>query len=175
MADTERKMNSLLKLSRQSLSEFWIARDAREHTMLVAAAVVIAFGLIYALLIDPALAGRNQLNKNLPVLRQQAAQLQALAKEAAALSGKSAAPVAVMSGESIEAALLRKGLKPQNVTLAGGVARVQLVAVSFSGTLNWLDEMQKTAQLSVVDANIVALAQPDMVDVTLTLRQHRNE
>ncbi len=168
-------MNSLLKLSRQSLSEFWAAREARERAMLVVAVVVIAFGLIYALLIDPALAGRNQLSKNLPVLRQQAAQLQALAKEAAALSGKSVAPVAVMSRESIEAALLRKGLKPQNVTLAGGVAKVQLAAVSFSGTLNWLDEMQKTAQLSVSDANIVALAQPGMVDVTLTLRQHRNE
>ncbi len=168
-------MNKLLRQSRQSLSEFWIAREARERAMLVAAAVVIAFGLIYALLVDPALAGRNQLNNNLPVLRQQAAQLQALAKEAVALSGKSATPVAVMSREGIEAALLHKGLKPQNVTLAGDVAKVQLAAVTFSVMLNWLDEMQKTAQLSVADANFVALAQPGMVDVTLTLRQHRNE
>ncbi len=168
-------MNSLLKLSRQSLSEFWAVRDARERAMLATAAVVIAFGMIYALLIDPALTGRNQLNKNLPVLRQQAAQLQALSKEAAALSGKPAPPVAVMSKESIEAALSHKGLKPQSVILTGDLAKVQLVAVSFSSTLNWLDEMQKTAQLSVADANIVALAQPGMVDVTLTLRQRRNE
>jgi type II secretory pathway component PulM len=36
--------------------------------------------------------------------------------------------------------------------------------------MNWLVEMQKTALLSVVDANIVALAQPDMVNATFTLR-----
>jgi type II secretory pathway component PulM len=47
---------------------------------------------------------------------------------------------------------------------------VQLAAVSFSGTLNWLDDMQRNALLSVTDANIVALAQPDMVNATFTLR-----
>lgn len=165
----------LLNQSRQSLSEFWSAHDARERTMIVTAAVVIGFGVIYSLLIDPALTGRSQLSKNLPVLRQQTAQLQALSKEAAVLSGKPALPVAVMSRESIEAALVRKGLRPQNVILAGDLAKVQLVAASFSGTLNWLDDMQKTALLFVTDANIIALDKPDMVNVTLTLRQHRNE
>ena len=168
-------LTSLLNQPRQSLSEFWAVRDAREQAMLATAAVVIAFGVIYALLIDPALSGRNQLNKNLPVLRQQVAQLQVLSKEAATLSGKSAAPVAIISKESIEAALSRKGLKPQNVLLTGDLAKVQLVAVSFSSTLNWLDDMQKAALLSVTDANFVALDKPDMVNVTLTLRQHRNE
>jgi general secretion pathway protein M len=105
------------------------------------------------------------------VLRQQVAQMQALSKEAAALSGKSAAPLIAMSKENIEAALARNGLKPQSVMLTGDFAKVQLAAVSFAGTLNWLDDMQKTALLSVVDANIVALAQPDMVNATFTLRQ----
>jgi general secretion pathway protein M len=127
--------------------------------------------LAYALLIDPALSGRDQLNKNLPVLRQQVAQMQALSKEAAALSGKSASPLIAMSKENIEAALARNGLKPQSVMLTGDFAKVQLSAVSFAGTLNWLDDMQKTALLSVVDANIVVLAQPDMVNATFTLRQ----
>jgi hypothetical protein len=35
--------------------------------------------------------------------------------------------------------------------------------------------MQKTALLSVVDADIVALNQPDLVDATFTLRQASNE
>lgn len=165
--------------SRQSFSEFWAVRDARERAMLAVAALVVTLGLAYTLLIDPALAGRDQLNKNLPELRQQVAQLQALSKEAAALSGKSASPLAgksaapliAMSKENIEAALARNGLKPQSVMLTGDFAKVQLAAVSFAGTLNWLDDMQKTALLSVVDANIVALAQPDMVNATFTLRQ----
>jgi general secretion pathway protein M len=168
-------LTGLLNQSRQSFSEFWAVRDARERAMLAVAALVVTFGLAYALLIDPALAGRDQLNKNLPVLRQQVAQMQALSKEAAALSGKSAAPLIAMSKENIEAALARNGLKPQSVMLTGDFAKVQLAAVSFAGTLNWLDDLQKTALLSVVDANIVALPQPDMVNATFTLRQPSHE
>jgi general secretion pathway protein M len=164
-------LTGLLNQSRQSFSEFWAVRDARERAMLAVAALVVTVGLAYALLIDPALSGRDQLNKNLPVLRQQVAQMQALSKEAAALSGKSASPLIAMSKENIEAALARNGLKPQSVMLTGDFAKVQLAAVSFAGTLNWLDDMQKTALLSVVDANIVVLAQPDMVNATFTLRQ----
>ena len=168
-------LTGLLNQSRQSFSEFWAVRDARERAMLAVAALVVTVGLAYALLIDPALSGRDQLNKNLPVLRQQVAQIQALSKEAAALSGKSAAPLIAMSKENIEAALARNGLKPQSVMLTGDFAKVQLSAVSFAGTLNWLDDMQKTALLSVVDANIVVLAQPDMVNATFTLRQPSHE
>jgi len=168
-------LTGLLNQSRQSFSEFWAVRDTRERAMLAVAALVVTFGLAYALLIDPALSGRDQLNKNLPVLRQQVAQMQALSKETAALSGKSASPLIAMSKENIEAALARNGLKPQSVMLTGDFAKVQLSAVSFAGTLNWLDDMQKTALLSVVDANIVVLAQPDMVNATFTLRQPSHE
>ena len=165
---------NLLDQSRQSFSEFWAVRDARERAMLAVAALVVTFGLAYALLIDPALSGRGRLHKNLPVLRQQVAQMQALSKEAAALSGKSASPLIAMSKENIEAALARNGLKPQSVMLTGDFAKVQLAAVSFAGTLNWLDDMQKTALLLVVDANIVALDKTDMINATFTLRQPGN-
>jgi len=164
-------LTSLLNQSRQSLAEFWMARNARERVMLAVAAGAAALGLFHALLIDPALTGRDQLHKNLPELRRQVAQLQVLSKEAAALSGRSASPVTALSGESIKTALARKGLKPQSVLLTGDLAKVQLTGVSFAGTLEWLDDVQKTARLSVVDANIVALAQPDMVNATFTLRQ----
>jgi general secretion pathway protein M len=168
-------LTSLWDQSRQSFSEFWAARDVRERTMLVVAGLVVTLGLIYALLIDPALTGRVQLNKNLPVLRQQVAQMQAFSKEAAALSANSSAPLVTMSKENIEAALVSNGLKPQSVVVTGDFAKVQLSAVSFAGTMNWLVEMQKTALLSVVDANIVALAQPDMVNATFTLRLPSHE
>jgi general secretion pathway protein M len=162
-------LTGLLGQSSLSFSEFWVARNARERAMIAVAALVVAFALFYALLIDPALSGRERLNKNLPVQRQQVAQMQALSKEAAALLGKSASPQIPLSKENIEAALARNGLKPQNVMLTGDYAKVQLAAVSFSGMLNWLDDMQRTALLSVSDADIVALDRPDMVDATITL------
>lgn len=165
----------LLARSRLSLTELWAERNARERAMLSAAAAVVTFSLIYALLIAPAMTGREQLNKDLPQLRQQVAQLQALAKQAETLSGKPAPAAPAISREDIEAALARNGLKPQSVISTGDYAKVQLAAVSFAGTLSWLEDMQKAALLYVVEAEIVALAQPSLVDATLTLRQARNE
>ena len=71
--------------------------------------------------------------------------------------------------------LARNGLKAQNVMLTGDFAKIQLASVSFASTLHSLDDMQKNALLFVVDANIVALAQPDMVNAIFTLHQQRNE
>ena len=164
-------LTGLLNQFSLSFSEFWTARDARERSMLAAAALVVIFGLAYAVLIDPALTGREQLNKSLPVLRQQVAQMQALSKQAALLAEKPPATTVAMTKENIEAALARSGLKAQNVMLSGDFAKVQLSAVSFANTLYWLDDMQKTARLSATDANIVALSQPDMINATFTLSQ----
>jgi general secretion pathway protein M len=167
--------SGLLKQSELSMVEFWANRDARERAILSAAAGVVLLGLIYLLLVNPAMTGREQLKNNLPLLRQQVAQLQELSKEAAVLSAMPAPTVLPISKNIIEAALSHNGMKPQSLLLTGEYTKVQLAAVSFAGTLAWLDEMQKTAMLSVVDANIVALTQADLVDVTLTLRQARNE
>ena len=168
-------LTGLLDHSRISFTKFWAQRDARERRLLLAAAALASLGLYIALLIYPALSGREQLNKNLPVLRQQIAQLQALSREAATLSERTVAPAIAMSRETIEAGLVRKGLKPQSVAVMGDITKVQLDTVSFSATLNWLDEMQKTALLSVTEANIVAQTQPDMINASFTLRRQGNE
>ena len=165
----------LLRQFKQSFWEFWAARDAREQRMLTAAAAVAVLGLSYALLIDPALNGRAQTAKNLPILRQQVAQMQALAQEAAALSAKPAPPTAVLSRETLVASLALKGLQSQNVMLSGSQISVQLNSASFAAVLAWLDEMQKSSRVALVDANIVALEQPDRVNAKLTLRQAGNE
>jgi len=168
-------LTGLMDRSVQSFSKFWTARDARERAMLTAAAITVILGLAYLLMINPALAGREKMNNDLPQLRQQVAQLQALTNEAKALSAMPAPAVAPINRKMIEDALTHNGMKPKSVILTGDYAKVQLDAVSFASTLGWLDEMQKTDLLAVVDANIVALAQADLVDVTLTLRQTRNE
>lgn len=165
----------LLHQSKQSFAEFWEARDKRERALLATAAIVAALGMTYALLIDPALSGRERLNKSLPELRQQVAQLQALSQEAAAYAAVTAPPLTAITAESLKAALETKDLKPQNVTMSGDLARVQLAAASFAGTISWLDEMQKTARILVVEANIVPLDKPDTVNATLTLRQQKKD
>ncbi len=160
---------------KESLTAFWQERNARERNMLSLVAAVIVLALIYALFIDPALSGRAQLAKNLPPLRLQAAEMQSLARQAADLANRAAPQTSAMSKESLEAALARKALKPQNVVVSGDIAKVQLAAVSFAAMMEWLDEMQKTSGMSIVDASIVALPAIDSVNATLTLRQQKNE
>jgi general secretion pathway protein M len=157
-------------------SAFWSARNARERRLLTAAAAVIILGLLYLVAIDPALSGRAQLGKTLPALRQQAATLQGMAQEAQSLAGKNTvAKAAPMTRENLQAALNRRGLNAQNVVLSGDLARVQLPAAPFSGLVAWLDESQKTAGLSLVEAKIVPLEAAGMVNAALTLRQQKAE
>lgn len=168
-------LTSRLNELAQPVSAFWSSRNARERMLLAAAIAVILGGLIYLLLIDPALSGREQLKKNLPVMRQQVAELQAMSKEASGLSAKAGPTVAPLTRESLEAGLVSKGLKPQNVTLTGDIARVQLNSVQFAGVIDWLGEMQRTALLSTVEANVIAQSEPGVVNATLTLRQQNRE
>jgi general secretion pathway protein M len=158
----------------ETVSAFWLERNGRERAVLTLVALLLLLGLIYAALIGPALSGRAELEKSLPILRQQSAELQGLAKQAMELANSGAPPVP-LSKESIEIALGRRGLKAQNVVQNGDMVKVQLAAASFVGMLDWLDEMQKTARLSVLDANIVALPAVDSVNATLTLKQQRTE
>lgn len=161
---------------RQMFAEFWSARNERERKQLLLAAVVIVLALIYVLLIEPAYVGRQQLKKNLPTMRQQAIELQAMSMQASTLARETPPPPPPLTKEAIEAALSRAGLKAQNVAMAGtDLAKVQLSSVSFAGMVAWLDEMQKTAKVTVTDANITAQGQTDIVNANLTLQQQKSE
>lgn len=168
-------MSSILNSYKDSLAAFWQQRDARERGMLTLAAAVIGLALIYVVLIGPAMSGRAQLDKSLPPLRLQAAEMQLLAKQATQFVKVGATPALPVSRESIEAALARKGLKAQNIVLSGDMIKVQLASASFAAALDWLDDMQKNARLTVVETSFTALAPVDTVNATLTLRQQKNE
>jgi general secretion pathway protein M len=168
-------MNAFMEQIQQGFDAFWMERSVRERKQIGWAAAVAVCGLIYLLFIGPALNGRAQLEKRLPELRMQAAELQNLSREAASLSAAAAAaPTTVVTKESIDATLASKGLKPQSVVVGSDIIKVQFANVSFSGLLDWLDEMQRSAHVSVVDANIIAQAQDDIVNAILTLKQSQN-
>lgn len=174
-----RKFSEKLALKSGRLSEvrntaalFWAERNQRERILLALAGVVVLFGLLYLLLIDPALQGRTQLNKNLPVLRSQAVQLQVLAKQAAALpaAAKLGSAAAGVSKKSIEAALQKNGLKAQSVVWSGDFARLQFTEIPFGVLLDALQALQKTMQLAVVEASVTATAVAGNVNASLSLR-----
>ncbi len=160
---------------KESLSAFWGERNAREKNVLLAAAAVIVLAVIYLLLIEPALSGRAQLERNLPQLRQQAAELQSLAKQATVAGRDTTPPPAPVTKESIDTSLERRGLKSQNTLVSGELVKVQLNSASFAGIVGWLEEMKTSARLSVTEASIETLAAIDTVNATLTLQQQRND
>ncbi len=164
-----------LQQVREAFDTFWLERDPRERRMLGIGAAAVAAALLYFVAIGPALNGVSKLQKDLPNLRQQALALQGMANQAQALAAAPSSPATLSTSESIEASLTRKGFKAQSIVVTGELVRVQINGVSFAGLLDWLDEMQKTARLTIVESSFTAQAQTDIVNATLSLRQPKTD
>jgi general secretion pathway protein M len=156
---------------RERLGVYWLARTDQERRMLSLGGAAAAVALVYALFIGPALDGRARLQKDLPQLRQQAAQLQAMAREAGELSGQPVLQVSPMTKESLAASLSALGMTPQSTSITGEFARIQLSGVSFANLVSWLDAQRRENRISVQEATITAQTPVGQVDATLSLRQ----
>ena len=156
---------------------FWSARNAREQRWLSLAGAVILIGLLYGVLIDPALSGKATLTTSLPALRQQTAHMQAMQREIGSLSVAAAnnANTAEIGKTQIEATLARKGLRPQNLAVTGDTVRLQFTKAAYSDLLAWIADMQKDARLSLVDASFASGAEVDVVDARLTLQRLKDD
>jgi len=165
------KMNDKYAGYRAAASAYWDTRTDQERRMLKIGGAVVAFGIVYGLLIDPAFSGRAQLAKELPQLRQQVAELQSMAGEASRLAAEAPIQPPPMSRDSVNASLQSRGLTPQSLTVTGEYARAEFKGVAFAGLVAWLDTMRREQRLIVQDANITAQKTPGQVDATLTMRQ----
>ena len=156
---------------RERLTVAWMARTEQERKYLAIGFAVAFAAIVYALFVDPALSGRARLEKDLPVLRQQSAQLRAMALEAGELARAPQSQVSPMSQQSLTASLAALAIVPQSVAMTGEFAKVQLNGVAFSSVVAWLDAQRRENRISVQDAAIGAQGAPGQVDATLTLRQ----
>jgi general secretion pathway protein M len=157
--------------ARERAAVWWLARTEQERKFIAIGAALAAVALIVVLFVSPALTGRAQLARELPQLRQQDAQLRAMALEAGELARQPAAQVAPMTRESLSASLVALGITPQSLGMTGDFARVQLTGVSFANLVGWLDAQRRENRISVQDAAISAQSAVGQVDATLTLRQ----
>jgi general secretion pathway protein M len=166
-------MSAASKVSklRESLSLAWMARTEQERKFLGAGAAVALLALVYLLCIDPALSGSAQLRKDLPRLRQEAAQLQALALEAGELARQPVLQPTPMSRETLSAGLVARGLSANSLTITGEYAKLQFSGVAFANLLVWLDSQRREHRIAVQDATFSAQSPAGNVDASLTLRQ----
>ncbi|WLI89270.1 type II secretion system protein GspM [Massilia sp. R2A-15] len=156
---------------RERATVAWMARTEQERKYLAIGFAVAVAAIVYALFIDPALSGRARLEKDLPVLRQQSAQLRAMALEAGELARAPQTQVAPMSQQALTASLASMSIVPQSVAMTGEFAKVQLNGVAFSSVVAWLDAQRRENRISVQDAVFAAQGALGQVDATLTLRQ----
>ncbi len=160
---------------RASAAAFWSARTEQERRFLAVGGLVVGLALVYAIFIDPALTGRERLRRELPQLRQETAEMQALAAQAAQLGTQPLPPVAPLSREALAATLAERGLTAQNLTVTGEYVKAEFKGVQFAGLVTWLDAARRDGRLAVQEAKITAQdGKPDsagLVDATLTLRR----
>jgi general secretion pathway protein M len=165
-------VGSTISQLRERALAYWMARTEQERKYLALGGAVALLALLYLLLIDPAATGRAQLRRALPELRQQAAQMQALAAEANELARQPAPQVAPMTRETLAASLATRGIKPTSLTLTGEYARMQVNDVSFANLMAWLDAQRRENRIAVQEGTVTALAKAGQVDAGLTLRQN---
>ena len=171
---TQSNLQAIVQLPRRckaAASLFWDARSGQERQLLVWAGAIVLLALLYLVLIAPALDGRARLRQELPQLRLQAAEMQALSAQAATLAGQAPTQVASMSSDSLNSSLAARGLTPQSLAVTGEYAKLRLSGVPFSSLIDWLAAQRRESRIAVQEANIVAQPAAGLVDATLTLHQ----
>jgi general secretion pathway protein M len=153
---------------------FWQQRDARERRWLSIGMVSILLALIYLIFINPALSNKAILEKAIPQLRQQVAEMAVMSSQYAKMAVEMSSDVPPVTREVVEASLLRRGIKAQTLTSADDIVRLQVTSVAYVNIMEWLLEMQKAARLTVEEAKFTALTEVGQVGVVLTLKQQKS-
>ena len=165
------RLNETVAAYRSAAAAWWGARTEQEQRMLSIGGAVVALGLVWGLLIDPALSGRSKLEKELPQLNQQVAELQALAGEASQLAAQPQAAPQPLNKEALAAGLQARGLATQSLTVTGDYVKVEFQGVPFAALVSWLDAMRREQRLVVQEGQVSAQGAAGQVDAHLTLRQ----
>jgi type II secretory pathway component PulM len=142
------KLNQSIQSLRGQAAVFWQARTEQERKLLTVGGAVVGLALFYSLLIDPALSGSDKLRKQLPELRQQEAEMQALAREASSLQGQNSIAPTPMTRDSLNAGLSARGLNPQSINVTGEYAKLQFNGAQFAGLVAWLDAMRTESRIN---------------------------
>jgi general secretion pathway protein M len=149
---------------------WWLGLARRERAMVAGAASLALGVLLYLVAIEPAWKARARLAEELPRLREQAAEVDALGREAKQLTSRG---IAADSADAAKIALER--------SLAGanlGVARVAAiderhVTVNVKGAaatrwLAWLEETARESRLRIALVQISQTAARGVVDADVT-------
>lgn len=164
-------LNDKINGYRAAAAAWWGARNEQEQRMLAIGGIVVALGLVWGVLIDPAMTGRARLQKDLPRMNQQLAELQSLAGEATQLAAQPPVQPQPLSKDGVAARLQAAGLTTQNLAVTGDYIKVEFKGVPFPGLVTWLDAMRREQRVTVQEGSVTQQGPAGQVDANLTLRQ----
>jgi general secretion pathway protein M len=154
-----------------NLRGFWLGLSRRERTLAGAATGVALCALAFLVAVEPAWKTRARLRAELPDLREQAAELAALAQEAGRLRQHlEARPAAAEVQDAIGQSLTRAGLEGASIAALGdGQWTVRAGAVPAGQWLSWLEQVARELRLQVGSARIARNGSAGLIDVEATL------
>jgi general secretion pathway protein M len=148
------------------LRVWWLGLARRERVMTAGAAAFILLALLFLVAIEPAWKARVRLATELPRLRAQSAEVDALALEANGLKSR------VVAAESIDAA--RAAIEKSLAQASLGDVRVAVLddrrlsvnagGVSVSQWLTWAEEAARESRLRIAAARVSRGAARAVVD-----------
>jgi general secretion pathway protein M len=157
---------------RDRFNTFWNARNAREQAILGGGAAVLALVIGYSVLWEPAATQTVKLQRALPVLRADLAEMDTLAQEARGLSSTAAAPLRGEAlAQALQDSLAPHSLQAARLTSVGeSSVQVQFDKVPFGAVSAWLQDVRQQQRLKVSDARFIYVGATALVNVTATLQ-----
>ena len=152
----------------QTLAQFWGERTPREKTLLGWGGAVLAVAIAYSVLWSPAQEGRARIQRELPAMRHELAQMTAQANEAKSLAAaaQGVAPTGLALKDALTASLSDHGLQGAQVQIVGNGVQIQMKNVSFPAWAQWLDDARRQFKVQVGEAHATALKEDGKVDLT---------
>jgi type II secretory pathway component PulM len=159
---------------KETVQEFWRARNSRERWVIVIASGLLLIALLDTLLWQPLLKSRDRLRRSVPELRLSAEQVKtqsALAQQLKARAGANTAQTSDLSqalSQAATAAGLSKNLSEVRSTDPNRVS-VTLESVGFDAWINLLSTLQMQYGAKLESGQLEALPEPGLVKVRAVL------
>jgi general secretion pathway protein M len=152
---------------------WWQGLGQRERALVAAAAALALAAALYLIAIEPAWKTRARLETDLPLLRAQAAEVEAMALEAKLLARRAAAPSSAAAIKaSLEQSLAAAQIREARVSATD--ERRLLVSVQSAPVtpwLAWLEQATRESRLRIARAQISRTPARGIVDAEVTFER----
>jgi general secretion pathway protein M len=152
---------------------FWQARVARERVLLSVMGALLALFAAYSVLWTPSAHGIDQLERELPMMRDDFSRIQSMALELNA--SKANTTQAGLTPDALEPtlrdSLKAAGLLTQKIEHpANGQVVVEFHETSFSTIADWLDQIRQQWKVSLVEGHFERTVHPGQVNARIVLQ-----